>query len=144
VNDSISSVGRSHRWKKGQSGNPGGRPKSRLVSEALRAQLAEVKPDDPQGRNYAQLIAANLITIASEVEGSEAVHAAGLIADRIEGKVKQEVEIGLAAEIRNKSDSELLFHLDHGRWPTQEELEELKQQEEQARDKLPDEPKQLM
>jgi hypothetical protein len=69
-----------------------------------------------------------LIEIASESDGSEAVHAAGLIADRIEGKVKQQVELGLAAEISAKSDSELLFHLDHGRWPTEQELVELRQQ----------------
>jgi hypothetical protein len=119
VNDNISSEGRHRRWKKGQSGNPGGRPKSRLVSEALRTQLAALKPGDPKGRTYAELIASNLIEIASESDGSEAVHAAGLIADRIEGRVKQQVEVtGLAAEISAKSDSELLFHLDHGRWPT--------------------------
>jgi hypothetical protein len=74
------------------------------------------------------LIAWNLITIASETEGSEAVHAAGLIADRIEGRVKQQVEIDFAADLRNKSDSELLFYLDNQRWPTEEELKELKQQ----------------
>ena len=126
--DSISSAGRSSRWKKGQSGNPGGRPKSRLVSEALRTQLAALKPGDLKGRTYAELIASNLIEIASESDGSEAVHAAGLIADRIEGRVKQQVEIaGLAAELSTKSDGELLFYLDHQRWPTEKELEELKQ-----------------
>jgi hypothetical protein len=76
------------------------------------------------------MIADNLILIASEGDGSEAVHAAGLIADRIEGKVKQQVELmGLAAEISAKSDSELMFYLDHQRWPSPEELEELKQLE---------------
>ena len=36
-------IGASTRWKKGQaSPNPGGRPKSRLLSEALRFRLAEV------------------------------------------------------------------------------------------------------
>ena len=129
MNDSISSEGKSHRWKKGQSGNPGGRPKSRLVSEALRTQLAALKPGDPKGRTYAELIASNLIEIASESDGSEAVHAAGLIADRIEGRVKQQVELtGLAAELHNKSDSELQFYLEYQRWPTEQELVELKQQ----------------
>jgi hypothetical protein len=37
-------IGKATRWKKGQaSPNPGGRPKSRLLSEALRTRLAEVK-----------------------------------------------------------------------------------------------------
>jgi hypothetical protein len=51
------SVGRATQWKKGQSGNVGGRPKSRLLSEALRNRLAEVKPDDPAGRTYAEVVA---------------------------------------------------------------------------------------
>jgi len=42
-------IGKATRWKKGQaSPNPGGRPRSRLLSEALRTRLAEVKPDDTQ------------------------------------------------------------------------------------------------
>jgi hypothetical protein len=58
-------IGTATRWKKGQaSPNPGGRPKSRLLSEALRTRLAEPKPDDPQGRTYAEVVAANLIEIA--------------------------------------------------------------------------------
>jgi len=52
------SIGRATHWKKGQtSPNPGGRPKSRLLSEALRTRLAEVKPDDLTGRTYAEVVA---------------------------------------------------------------------------------------
>src|SRR5450432_171375 len=48
------SIGASTQWKKGQrSPNPGGRPKSRLLSEALRVRLEEVNPDDPQARTFA-------------------------------------------------------------------------------------------
>ena len=126
MNDSISSVGKSTRWKKGTSGNPGGRPKSALVSEALRKQLVQLKPGDKQARTYAEMIAANMIEIASEADGSEAVHAAGMICDRIEGRVKQQLEFNdITADIRRRSDAELLFHLDNGRWPTPEELAEL-------------------
>ena len=42
-------IGRGTQWRKGTSGNPGGRPRSRLLSEALRTRLAEVKPGDPAG-----------------------------------------------------------------------------------------------
>jgi hypothetical protein len=42
------SIGLPTRWQKGKSGNPGGRPKSRTISEALREKLAEIKEDDPQ------------------------------------------------------------------------------------------------
>jgi hypothetical protein len=65
-------------WK-GQSGNPGGRAKSRILSEALRNRLAEVKADDPAGRTYAEIVATNLIEIACG-EGPGAVHAANEIA----------------------------------------------------------------
>ena len=44
------SIGRASQWKKGVGGNPGGRPRSRLLSEALRNRLAEVKPGDLGGR----------------------------------------------------------------------------------------------
>ena len=37
---------RPFRWKPGQSGNPGGRPKSQYISEALRRALQEGDADD--------------------------------------------------------------------------------------------------
>ena len=58
------SIGSGTRFRKGVSGNPGGRPRTRVLSEALRAQLGEMKPDDPAGRTYAEIVAANLIEIA--------------------------------------------------------------------------------
>jgi hypothetical protein len=82
-------IGVATRWRKGQpSPNPGGRPKSRPLSEARRARLAEVKVDDPQQRNYAQIVAENLVDIAC-AQGAGAVHAASEIADRIEGRAPQ-------------------------------------------------------
>jgi Family of unknown function (DUF5681) len=74
------------RWQKGVSGNPAGRPKSEAVlSDALRAKLAEPVPGDRQGRSYAQKIAARLVEAA--LRGS--VSAAALIADRCEGRPVQ-------------------------------------------------------
>jgi hypothetical protein len=115
-------IDKTTRWKKGQpSPNPGGRPKSRLLSEALRYRLAEVKPDDPAGRTYAEAIADNLVRIACS-GGPSAVHAANEIADRIEGRSRQSIEVAdITAELRNKSDAELLFYLDNNRWPSDEE-----------------------
>jgi len=121
-------IGKATQWRKGQSGNAGGRPKQRVLSEALRTRLAEVVPGDPAGRTYAEVVAENLIEIACS-EGPAAVHAAGQIADRLEGRSRQQVEIGgLEADLSAKSDGELLFYVNHGRWPTEQELEELKQQ----------------
>jgi hypothetical protein len=115
-------IGKTTRWKKGQpSPNPGGRPKSRLLSEALRTQLAEVKPDDPAGRTYAEVVAENLVEIACS-EGPGAVHAASEIADRIEGRAPQSIAISdITADLQSRSDEELKFYLDHNRWPTDEE-----------------------
>lgn len=114
-------IGKRTQWRKGQSGNAGGRPRSRLLSEALRSRLAEVKPDDPAGRTFAELVAQNLIEIACS-EGPGAVHAASEIGDRVEGRSRQSIEIAdITAEIRNKSDAELQFYLDNNRWPSDEE-----------------------
>ncbi len=115
-------IGKATRWRKGQaSPNPGGRPKSRLLSEALRTRLAEVKPGDPAGRTYAEVVAANLIDIAC-TEGSAAVHAASEIADRLEGRSRQQIEVAdFTADLRSRSDAELQFYLDNGRWPSDEE-----------------------
>jgi hypothetical protein len=109
--------------KKGQaSPNPGRRPKSRLLSEALRTRLAEVQPDDPATRTYAEVVAENLVEIACS-EGPGAVHAASEIADRLEGRAPQHIAISdFAAELRTKSDEELVFHLKFHRWPSDDEL----------------------
>ena len=120
-------IGVATRWKKGSSGNPGGRPKSRLLSEALRSRLAEVKPDDPTGRTYAEVVAENLIEIACS-EGPGAVHAANEIADRIEGRAPQSIQISdLTADLQSRSDEELQFHLANNRWPSADELMLLRQ-----------------
>lgn len=117
------SIGRNTRWKRGQpSPNPGGRPRSRALSEALRNKLGEVKEDDPQRRTHAELIALNMIRIASS-ENRGAVAAASEIADRVEGRALQSIEIAdVAAEIRARSDEELRFYLANSRWPAEGEL----------------------
>jgi len=75
-------------WKKGESGNPSGRPK-RPISEAYEAQLARVKAGDRKKRTYAQLIAEAQVKQA--MKGN--TMAAKEIADRTEGKARQAVEV---------------------------------------------------
>jgi hypothetical protein len=129
-------IGESTRFRKGgPSPNPGGRPKTRLLSEALRVRLAEPVPGDSEGRTYAEVLAANLITIACS-HGPGAVAAMGEIADRVEGKARQEIAVAdITLELREKSDSELMFHLDHGRWPEGDELSESPRPGDQKADK---------
>jgi hypothetical protein len=115
------SIGRATQFRKGQSGNAGGRPKSRLLSEALRNRLAQTVDDDPAGRTFAEAIAHNLVRIATS-QGPSAVHAASEIADRIEGRSRQSIEFSdISADLRSKSDAELQFYVDNNRWPSDEE-----------------------
>jgi hypothetical protein len=78
-------------FQKGQSGNPGGRPKL-LITDAYQQQLTQIK----KGRSYAELIADAQIKKA--MKGDTA--AAKEIADRTEGKARQQSELAtwLSAE----------------------------------------------
>ena len=87
-NPNIAEAGKAHRWKKGQSGNPTGRPKSKTLSDAYRNKLEEPVPNDPEGRTWAELIAEAQVRDA--VRGN--VQAAREIADRTEGKARQAIE----------------------------------------------------
>ena len=78
-------------WKKGQSGNPGGRPKKASITEAFLAVLEKPVPNDPQKRNYAELIAE--ATARQAIKGN--VQAVKEIADRTEGRARQSIEIEL-------------------------------------------------
>jgi hypothetical protein len=80
-----------NRFKPGASGNPNGRPRLTLLSEAIRAQLAVEAPDADE-KTYAEVIAEKLCTEAA----SGNVHAAREIADRTEGKPKQAIDVDLS------------------------------------------------
>ena len=79
-----------NRFKKGETGNPSGRPKLTKLTEALREQLAETLPDAPE-ETIAESIARELIKEAK----SGNVQAAREIADRTEGKPKQSIDVDL-------------------------------------------------
>jgi hypothetical protein len=83
--------------------------------------LAQVKEDDPYLRTYAEVVAENLVEIAC-AQGPGAVAAINEIADRLEGRATQALQISdVTREIREKSDEELEFYLAHNRWPSDEE-----------------------
>lgn len=87
-NPNIAEAGKPYRWKKGTSGNPLGRPKSKTLSDAYRNKLEEPVPNDPEKRTWAELIAEAQVRDA--VRGN--VQAAKEIADRTEGKARQAIE----------------------------------------------------
>jgi hypothetical protein len=76
-------------WKKGQSGNINGRPKSAHLSKAYRAILEDVFPGDPAGRSWADVIAERLAKAAAKGD----VQAAREMADRVEGRPGSTLEV---------------------------------------------------
>jgi hypothetical protein len=70
-------------WMPGQSGNPGGRPKKRLIDECLIEQLEAM--DSEQASRVAKAI------LLKAVEGD--TKAAQLVAERTQGKPSQKVEV---------------------------------------------------
>lgn len=83
-------------FPKGQSGNPGGRPKKLPITEAYRQALTGVLPEAdrrrfglPKGATYADLVAVSMVTQARK--GS--VRAAQELGDRTEGKPAQRLEV---------------------------------------------------
>ena len=78
------------RFKPGQSGNPAGRPrKEDCITSLLKEQLAEPNPRDGEKRTWAQCVVAALLQLAAAGN----VRAAGLVLERVEGKVKETLNV---------------------------------------------------
>ena len=75
-----------HKWKKGQTGNPAGRPKK--IPE-LRELLANVLGDEKDGKTAAEAILMALRAKATKGD----VRAAELLLDRAYGKAAMNIEI---------------------------------------------------
>jgi hypothetical protein len=75
------------------------------------------------------------VLVHEALVGRNRLPAIETILDRLEGKSRQRVEIDdVTAELRNKSDAELQFHLDNNRWPDEEELQLLQSTQKTAWD----------
>ena len=89
-----------HTWKKGQSGNPSGRPKHKTLSEAYRDKLAEECPMMP-GATWAEFIAHQQVQAAAGLSRYESsTMAAREIADRTEGRPRQPIDLDVKDEAR--------------------------------------------
>jgi hypothetical protein len=75
-------------WPKGVSGNPGGRPKKKLVTDELE-RLLQAEAPDAEGRTWATVIAEALLQQARKGD----VRAIAELTNRIEGKPLQPVEL---------------------------------------------------
>src|SRR5207253_6863743 len=83
-------------WKPGQSGNPGGRPKKKPITERYAANLEETVPEAHRislklrkGATWADAMTMALLLLAARGN----IQAAKEITDRVEGKVAQQAEV---------------------------------------------------
>jgi len=72
-------------FQPGQSGNPGGRPKTKPITDAIKERLAKIPPDDP--RTDAQRVADVLVdgALAGDIQFIRE------LLNRVEGKVAEMV-----------------------------------------------------
>ena len=84
-----------HKWKPGQSGNPNGRPRTRVFTRALRKALREKTDDD---KTKLQELAIRTVEFAL---GGSAPHLRE-VADRIEGKVPDEVIVNGTVDLEQR------------------------------------------
>jgi hypothetical protein len=107
-----------HGFFPGKSGNPGGRPRTSGLLAALRARVAEVGPD---GRTVEEQLAN--VLVEEGLHGKNRLAAVEVIFNRLEGRARQQIDVAdVTGQLREKSDEELRFYLDHGRWPESREL----------------------
>lgn len=109
-------------YKKGQSGNPTGKPHRMftLVTMALRERLAQ--PLSRESKiTWAERLAEVLIDCVFHPDpelDKTRILAWTEIVDRCEGKAKQQLEINdVTSELRSRSDEDLMYYMQHGHWP---------------------------
>src|SRR3974390_3108826 len=92
-------------FKKGISGNPGGRSGEKIFTDALRLELNRIDPNDKEKRKKVNSLAEKLVRCALDGEG----WAFNIIADRLEGKAAQPIDHNVVdnREISEYSDAEL-------------------------------------
>ena len=92
-------------FKKGISGNPGGRSGEKIFTDALRLELNRIDPQDKDKRKKINRLAEKLVECALDGEG----WAFNMIADRLEGKAAQQIDHNVIdnREISEYSDAEL-------------------------------------
>jgi hypothetical protein len=93
-------------FKKGISGDPGGRSGEKIFTDALRLELNRGDPQDKDKRKKVNKLAEKLVECAIEDKQSWAFQQ---IADRLEGKAAQQFDHNIVdnREISEYSDAEL-------------------------------------
>jgi len=96
-NKNISSLGKKTEWKKGQSGNPKGRPRKLPSLNVALTKVFGVTADDDVSK--VELI---LEAMYKQAIKKGNVQAANLILDRMHGKPKQSIQVSGALEAREE------------------------------------------
>jgi hypothetical protein len=93
-------------FRKGISGNPGGKSGQKIFTDALRLELNRIDPNDKDKRKKINRLAEKLVECAIEDKQGWAFN---LIADRLEGKAAQQIDHNVIdnREISEYSDAEL-------------------------------------
>ena len=76
-------------FRKGMSGNPGGKSREKIFTDALRLELNRIDPNDKEKRRKVNKLAEKLVECAIEDKQAWAFQQ---IADRLEGKPVQVVD----------------------------------------------------
>jgi hypothetical protein len=91
-------LGKAHRWKPGQSGNPGGlpgRPKTKTLTD-LASEMIEEKASDPLEREKLKA-ALWKMCLSDKVAASMTLR---LLWERLEGKPKEEIDLTITTNMR--------------------------------------------
>ena len=83
-------------WKKGQSGNPKGRPKKAdCLTSLLKEEIEKVDPEDKDGRTHMEMIVDATMRLAKNGNAT----ALKEIWERMDGKVRDKLELTGGAEL---------------------------------------------
>jgi hypothetical protein len=107
-------------WKPGQSGNPRGRPKTRTLSEELRARLKEQYPGRSDA-TYGRMVAHKLVDLAIDGE----IAAIREVFDRTEGKPKQVVDVNVEERKREMVEDAIARLIEEAQVSRDEAIEQL-------------------
>jgi hypothetical protein len=83
-------------WLPGQSGNPGGRPRTKLITAEIRAALVSVEVAGrplPEQKTLLQVIMGKLVEAVLSPDLRISLDAIKLILDRTEGRVPERLEV---------------------------------------------------
>lgn len=116
-NPNLGEIGKPYRFKKGQSGNPKGRPKGVTVTQYIRALADEeisVAIRDANGgalrverHTRAKALAIRLYDLALKADAKSAAKYFEILLDRNEGKVAEQIEIRSPFDLSKLSKEDL-------------------------------------